>query len=70
MKKEDIKRLALAIFVCISVLMILIQLITGVKYARNPAEKAYKEEFVYDIADTLPIHPDSLWGQSEFTNNR
>lgn len=69
MKKENAQRYVLTFFIAVSVLLILLQITAGLRSNNKPEQHLYKEGIIAG-PDTILIHPDSLWGESEFTNNR
>lgn len=65
MNTQRIKKISLSLFIIISVFLILVHLYSSLSTTGEP-QHLHSPGTDYEQADSLMIHPDSLWRKSEF----
>lgn len=67
MNTRIIRKVSLSIFIILAFSLILTQIIASVSSKQQP-DKIFHADPVDMHTDSIMIHPDSLWNNSEFTN--
>ncbi len=68
MNTRRIKKISLSLFIIISVFLILVHLYSSLS-TTDESQHLHSPGTDYRQADSLLMHPDSLWDKSEFYKN-